>query len=232
MGAHGLVIQDDVGAVEPRRFPQGETYRRAAQFRKLPSLFSVVFLLSGCGLELFSIPATNPTREMNITSSSVPFGPKVATLVAVTAGRRLVTTSAQQDSKTHTYMTCAEAPPDAADAFAEASRGNLAATGQAPVQIEAARGFAVSSGQIFTRSQGIQFGRDWAAQLCRDRMNGTVSDADYQRELRQIRAAAERIIIAEMPAIIAMAKKATPTTMIAPTVTLPVEKASAAAAGN
>jgi hypothetical protein len=172
-------------------------------------------VLGGCGLGIFANRATNPVIEDDITGFAGSERTKIYSLVSMNAGRRMVLTPVLPDARTGRHFTCAEPPPDAIEAVSDSLRAEGAGSGASPARVEFERGFAVSSGALLYRSQGLQMLRDGLAHLCNMRMNGVITDAEYLGELRAFRGAAERAIIAEVPAVIEAAKRP-PLTVVAP----------------
>ena len=186
--------------------------------------------LGGCGLGFFSTRATNPVVEDSITFAAQ--STKIFSVVSMSAGRRMILTSMQWDREADTYITCAEAPPDALEAVAEANRGAISVPTQTPFQAGLDRSFAVSAAPLLSRSQGLQFARDQMSSLCQLRLSRIITNEDVVREMRTIREQAVSLITAEMPALTEAAKRPA-VTVVAPTVSTPASPPAAppAAAG-
>jgi len=180
--------------------------------------------LAGCGLGIFSDRATNPAIEDDITGrrgrpqgimEAITGRSKTVGILHLNAGRRLVISPADPDPVTSRHFVCAEPPPDALEAVSNSLRVAASATGEAPARAEFERAFAVSSGALLYRSQGLQMLRDGMSHLCMMRMNGAINDRQYLAELQALRNLAAPIIMAEIPAITAAAARA-PVTVVAP----------------
>jgi len=125
--------------------------------------------MSGCGVQHFTEPTTNPSIEKN-------FGKGYSSLVT-TADRRIVISSNSKHTRVP-QMVCAEPSPDAISSIAasfgaQAEGSNTDAAGnKQSISAAFARGVATSAGALARRSQGVQFFRDGVFALCQGAMNG------------------------------------------------------------
>jgi hypothetical protein len=110
---------------------------------------------------------------------------------------------------------CAEAPADAGAQFAQAFAGSLSA--KTELSVEARAGLSVAMKQLFKRSQGIQFYRDGSFALCNLYLNGGVTEAQYLKELQDLRKDAKELINSEIPFL----EKITIDPIVVPTVPIP-----------
>lgn len=169
-------------------------------------LVGSLFLLVGCGGDLRDINQTFTSRSW---THHVAFG-----TYSVPAGRRLVYAvyregasaaeqQAPQPSGRSGYADiCAEPPPDAVDAYADAvvsSAKGSASTYSGGATFGQAR--ASSSVLGLYRSQGLQFLRDQQTSLCLDVIQGRITAKEYLEERRTIRMDAVGLIEKEMEAL-------------------------------
>jgi hypothetical protein len=108
---------------------------------------------------------------------------------------------------------CAEAPPDAVDAYANAIAGKADANVSYPNSITAGgsvslgQSFAVSSGLGLYRSQGLQVLRDQSFGLCVLLAQGIITGSQWATEHAAVLKAAKELIEKEEPAILEAAKR-------------------------
>jgi hypothetical protein len=162
-----------------------------------------MILLGGCGGSLLSSRASNPV----ISDGLLPgFPPDYYNVVSTTAGRRSIFIGYKDPAGNPLPRpaVCAEPPPDAIDAIANAF--TVSASGKG-TQAELANSVAVSSALGLYRSQGLQILRDQTFQLCIRAMATNMSPQDWSNQQAKIIDAALRVIQAEMPAITVAASR-------------------------
>ena len=172
--------------------------------------FSLVVILSGCGLNYIADRQTNPIVDDYVGpifqgKDSFPFfGPDMG-VMGLVAGRRLTVFDYSKN------QFCSEPSPDVADSLASTLAASLAAAvkdakgNEANVSAGLARAFASIPTQLFVRTQGIQLYRDASFQYCQMFMNGIFGDpatptaqVKYQEKLDAIRRDASMLINAEV----------------------------------
>lgn len=169
------------------------------------TIMRVLFLmlactLSGCGLNMFTEPKTNPEIEDRIGSPLSPSGELIGTL-STTAERRIVVAPLVPAKA---GLFCAEPSPDAAESLAAIFKASaeVEATGANSVSQSAkgalARTLITSVGALTRRSQGLQFFRDGVFALCQFRMNGFISTQEFERQYYELRDASAALIQAEV----------------------------------
>jgi hypothetical protein len=162
---------------------------------RLPLACSLLAGLPACGLTQFADRATNPIIQEYSFGSGQDGTMKVASVIATSAGRRVVI--ATSDGK-----FCAEPPPDVAESYANAIALAAAAKVQnAPVEVSASfgRDFATRVAPLMYRTQGLQFYRDGNFRLCNDFANGTIDGAQYKELHSKLIDAAAEMIKQEIP---------------------------------
>lgn len=171
-------------------------------------------MLSGCGIGYFADRATNPIINANLSNGF--------TTLSMNAGRRTVLVQLQPPGGVPPRV-CAEAPPDALEAYANAAA--LAARGAGPsggsLGGEFSRSFGTSSAPLLYRTQGLQMIRDLQFTLCVMRLNDTITNDEYLSTLKSIIPEAISLIRNEIPAIVKAAERA-PATTTAPSIVMPV----------
>lgn len=131
--------------------------------------------LSGCGASWFTFRDNNPVIE---DYAGTLFGDKHMFSFATKASHRMVLIK-KDGEKT---ITCAEPPPDVAEAFSSAMHSVIKVTNPQKIDIAAefARQMATQVAPLLYRSQALQFYRDEMHTLCIARMNGWITDVDYK----------------------------------------------------
>lgn len=171
-------------------------------------------MLSGCGIGYFADRATNPIINANLSPSF--------TTLSMNAGRRTVLVQLQPLGGGPPRV-CAEAPPDALEAYANAAalatRGSAGPSGGS-LGAEFGRSFGTSATPLLYRTQGLQMIRDLQFTLCVMRLNGTITDQQYLLTLERFIPPAMQLVYDEIPAIVKAAERQS-TTVVAPTVTIP-----------
>ena len=193
-----------------------------------PTLYRILLAISissslgACGSSQLSTRATNPVIEdavVHFNPLGLGFsGEHEYSVLSTTGGRRSIFVRYRRDGVEP--FVCAEAPPDAIDAYANSL--SLSAQGSAPsgpsAGLSFAQAFGVNSGLGLHRSQGLQYLRDQSFALCMMLLQDRISPRDWQRMHDEAAARAERLIAQEIPGINAAAAKS-PIIVTAPMVT-------------
>jgi hypothetical protein len=173
-----------------------------------PVLLSII--LPGCGGSMWSDRASNPVIIDGQNPGS--FNPSYYGVISTTAGRRSIFIG-YKDSSGHPLdrpAICAEPPPDAIDALANAFTISASGKGTAvnpEAQAQLANSIAVSSALGLYRSQGLQLLRDQTFQLCIRAMVVHMDPNEWKTEQAALIDAALKLISAEMPAIATAAER-------------------------
>jgi len=99
---------------------------------------------------------------------------------------------------------CAEPPPDVGEALAKSLSASLTADiatqagAKGEGEVEFDRELATAVTALLRRSQGLQLLRDQNYDLCVDRMNGWLSNTEYQSRKREILREASELIEVEV----------------------------------
>ncbi len=146
-------------------------------------LFAFVLLLAGCGTRILTDRETNPVTEDYIRSDA-RFGNARYAVLSTRPDRRSVFINVSQHKGNRNFMDiCAEPPADVAESFARSQ--SLAAANNSPSgssqSLAASRSLSTAVAQLTRRSQGLQFMRDQMFYLCIERLNGTISEAQYSQ---------------------------------------------------
>lgn len=169
---------------------------------KIPiTALSCLLLMVGCGDRRFTPRAINPVTEDYISAR----GNNNYSVISTRPDRRSVFINLLPGQN---YADiCAEPPADAAEAFASSQSLQLSRTPAAAAPAtatsnasQAAASAALNSslstavGALLARSQGLQWQRDQMFYLCIEKMNGTISAAEYlQLRLEVMRTSAALI---------------------------------------
>ncbi len=169
-----------------------------------------VLMFPGCGIGYFADRATNPIVNAHLSDAY--------TTLSMNAGRRTILVQYRSLDNDGRPRICAEAPPDALEAYANAAaiaaRGSAGASGGS-LGAELGRNLGTSAAPLLYRTQGLQMLRDLQFTLCIIRLNGTITDQQYLSTIDKFIPQAIALVRAEIPAIVESAKRA-PVTINAP----------------
>lgn len=170
------------------------------------TLFLIIVInVAGCtGASMWTDRATNPVIMDG--QNPGPLNPAYYGVISTTAGRRSIFIGYKNPdgSLLKRPAICAEPPPDAIDALANAITISAAGKGggaSPEVQAQLANSIAVSSALGLYRSQGLQFLRDQTFQLCIRAMVVNMDPEEWKTEQAALINAALPLIKVEMPAI-------------------------------
>lgn len=177
-----------------------------------------VTAVGGCGQRWFADRATNPVVEDYVSRRS--FGDPAFGMLSGSATRRTILVEFPADKQTR-HRICAEPPPDAVEAYANALSAaikGVPVSGGGTLGADAARSFATEASPILYRTQGLQLLRDSQYHLCTMHLNGVINEDEYRRFFASIVYNATWLIDREMPAL-AVAAARTPV-VVGPTVSI------------
>jgi hypothetical protein len=172
-----------------------------------------VLSLGGCGASHFTSRETNPVIHDSAYEpgffGSLSSKQDINTF-ATTASRRLVIIRTEKnknknDENEYSFLSCAEPSPDVGEAFgASVAAGITAAVNSgAPITGQLAgdyaRSVATQISPLVYRTQGLALYRDISHKLCIDRLNGWITDADYNKKSEDLMEQAITLIKAEFP---------------------------------
>ncbi len=174
--------------------------------------------VGGCGQRWFADRATNPVVEDYVSRHS--FGDPAFGMLSGSATRR--TTLIEFPTRDNVrHRVCAEPPPDAVEAYANALSAaikGVPVSGGGTLGADVARSFATEASPILYRTQGLQLLRDSQYHLCTMYLNGVINEDQYRHFFSSIVYNATWLIDREMPAL-AVAAARTPV-VVGPTVSL------------
>lgn len=145
-------------------------------------LLFAVLLLNGCGLSPFIPPEEEAVVDEHVFDILGMFDKTGVHALSTKVERRLVLMDRRENNKKkekYTLTVCAEPSPEAAQALNSFSRfsGTLKdkATMTQETALKIARDLSTAVSVSFKRTQGLQFYRDGAYQLCQAYMNGFIT---------------------------------------------------------
>jgi len=161
-------------------------------FLKYGAVIAAGLSLSGCGMTMFTEPATNPVVEDRVGD--------IARTLATKAERRLVLFPTVGENR---GKFCAEPSPDATESLTASFAAALtihAKTMQNDISGggNIARSLATAVGQLPPRTQGLQLYRNGVYALCQSRINDFITADEYAIALHKLRDASERLIAQEI----------------------------------
>jgi hypothetical protein len=142
-----------------------------------------LLLMSGCGVTMMSHRDTNPViRDYSGNWVRNLFGADMISTFSTTASRRVVLLLDEKDK----MLICSEPSPDIGEAFASAIADGIKASAKykgvtADISNQYARAVSTQIAPLVYRTQGLQLYRDAMHGLCVDRLNGWVSNVDYEK---------------------------------------------------
>ena len=157
--------------------------------RLYASSLIALFLLNGCGLSPFVKPEEQAVVDEHVFSG-FPFKPRVGVhAVSTKMERRLVMIEQKEEGDKRMLKICAESPAEATQALnsitqlaAKLDKVNIDLTGNFNSELST----AVNA--VFKRTQGLQFYRDAAYQLCQAYLNGLFGQKDeVENEVFRVR---------------------------------------------
>ena len=176
---------------------------RKTQMKKLLTLATIVLLFgSGCGFPLFVKPEEQAVVDEHIFSN--PRWYKPLTWIFEDSGVRAASTKLERriivfnrewkkddgDGKKGWHLqVCAEPPPEAVQALESTSKiaAELEAQG-VPLIASGTGDFALQTAvqAAFRRTQGLQFYRDAAYQICQAYLNELINMEQYRKQLKDL----------------------------------------------
>jgi len=174
--------------------------------------------MGGCGQRYFADRATNPVVEDYVSRRSN--GDPAYGMLSGSATRRTILVEFPSD-ETKVHRVCAEPPPDAVEAYANALSAAVKGVpvgGGAGLGAEVARSFATEASPMLYRSQGLQMLRDSQYHLCTMFLNGVITRDQYRQLFVNILYNSTWLMDREMPAL-AVAAARTPV-VVGPTVSI------------
>lgn len=152
--------------------------KKRIMFMSIISICIVFFLIAGCAVFFPTdrSTASNPNILLKLKDDQ-----KNENIISIVSERRMVyTTEIDKNNIKDVWRFCAEAPPDTATSFTNNVSGSFSASGDnISGQAQFAKSLASYANQLFYRTQGVQFFRDGAFNLCMAKMDNFISEDQY-----------------------------------------------------
>lgn len=155
---------------------------------------------AGCGHRWIADRATNPVVEDYVSRRA---GDPAFGMLSTAATRRTILVEFPR-TQGPPNRVCAEPPPDAIEAYANALSAGLKGVpvgGGGTLGADVARSFATEASPILYRTQGLQLLRDSQYHLCTMLLNDVINEEQYRHSFPSIVYDATWLIDREMPAL-------------------------------
>jgi hypothetical protein len=145
--------------------------------KKVVNILAAGYVLTGCAY--LTPPFEHPIIEQHAQD-------RINTFAVIPSRRMMIVKSEENPDKTkeRVMLVCAEAPADVTDNLASTLAASLAVSGKAADASAALSRTLSTLGQnLFKRTQGIQLFRDRSYHLCQARMNGFITNDQYNSSI-------------------------------------------------
>ena len=172
-------------------------------------LIALAVLVGGCGVPLFVKPEEQAVVDEHIFSNSRWYKP--LTWILEDSGVRAASTKMERrlivfertldEQNNYRFKVCAEPPAEAVQALESVSKfaAELEAQG-VPLAASGTGDFSLQTAvqSTFRRTQGLQFYRDGAYQLCQAYLNDLICKKEYKKRLKGLENKAFELIYQEI----------------------------------